>query len=90
MMPITLSIQQIENKLTSLATAQKDKHWVQSNLSLEASSRIGRCLWIVIKPFAFLREFFYGVNLDKSRQLLLQISAKIVECDLTLIPLFKI
>lgn len=75
---MSINIVQALPTLTKLATVQKNKQWIQADLTLRGSSLIGRICWCVIKHFDCLREFFYGVNLGKSKARLHTLRAAIM------------
>lgn len=70
---------QLLPKLRTLAKADKTKQWIQSDLSLVASTKSGRCLWkVVVKYFDCLRSFFYGVDLNESVRILEALRTKFI------------
>ena len=77
-MNVTLTPQLIST-LTQLTSAQKSRDWIRADLTLSKSSKLGRIFWCAIKHFNCLREFFYGVNLEKSKERLHALRAVIVK-----------
>lgn len=61
--------------------------WVRPDLSLLPSSWVTRFIWSICKNIGFFRSFFFQINLQKSRQTLLELHAQIPFHDKELLSL---
>lgn len=70
----------IRTKLTGLANADKSKQWILKDLSLENSSKAGRCFWAFpAKHMHCMRNKLYSVDTQASKGLLDRLKAVIPE-----------
>lgn len=69
----------VKMKLESLGNLSGKKvAWIQSDLNLKKSCWLTRLIWsLIAKHFAWMRRYFYGVNLKVSSSLLQQLSTQI-------------
>ncbi len=69
---------EVQQKLERIGHADKKVGWITEYLNVESSSKIGRIFWTYVgKYFQFLRHFFYGVDLEKSKSILTQLRPQI-------------
>lgn len=81
---------QIQSRLENIGkiTGKKDA-WIQEDLSVASSSPIARFFWtFLIKHSDWARQFFYGVNLDKSKRMFVAIGSELGHHP-NLVPLFN-
>ncbi len=73
------SAEVVESKLQAIGNLNVKKvAWIRSDLSVKKSNWFTRLIWTVVaKHFSWMRKFFFGVNLKRSRSLLLQIGKQI-------------
>lgn len=69
----------VKDKLEAISNLKgKEAAWIVKNLNVNKSSILGRLFWTFIgKYFQCLREIFYNVNLEQSKNVLLQIHKQI-------------
>ncbi|MFI5344063.1 MAG: hypothetical protein ACHQUC_07575 [Chlamydiales bacterium] len=80
------------DKLTKIGHMQdKQVMWICSDLSTEESSPITRFVWtLFVKYFNWLRERFFGVNLDQSKEILSRIGKQIDKQDVRIVNLYNL
>ncbi len=73
------SEQLVEKKLKAIGNLEgKKTAWICKDLELKASHGLARLIWTVVaKFFHWMRERFYGVDLEMSRSLLAQIGVQV-------------
>jgi len=69
----------VKSKLQKIGNLKGKKvAWIQANLSVKKSTWLTRVIWsVVAKHFSWMRKYFFSVNLQQSRSLLLQIGEEI-------------
>ncbi|MFI5344062.1 MAG: hypothetical protein ACHQUC_07570, partial [Chlamydiales bacterium] len=82
----------IIDKLTKIGQIQdKNVMWICSDLSTTESSPITRFIWtFFVKYFVWLRERFFGVNLDRSKEFLSRIGSLTDKQDVRLVNLYNL
>jgi hypothetical protein len=72
---------QIETQLNAVAGVNKHKQWITSDLHVVNSSCLSRILWAIAKYFECLRKFFYGIDLNTSKESLASLGQRISQID---------
>ena len=67
----------LEKKLEGLAHAEKSQVWVHRNLSTDQSGFFGRAFWGIAKHFNWMRRAFYDVDLERSKEILIELQPQI-------------
>lgn len=82
----------VEEKLEAISLIENKKtSWIRSELDTKKSSLLSRIIWTFLaKHFNCLRERFYGVNLDKSESMLLQIGKQIDKNNSKLVKTYNL
>jgi len=75
----TWSEEAVKSKLQKIGKLNgKRVAWIQSDLSVKKSNWLTRVIWsVVAKHFSWMRKHFYGVDLNQSRSLLVQLGNQI-------------